>query len=105
MVSHDAYARFERRYGLVQRAALTNAADMPPSAKSLLHIERELDDGHITCIWRQPHEGKLYQRLVAERNIRSVTIDAMAAQVPSTADGVVQFYQRLWEAVISCLAG
>ena len=103
MVSHDAYSRFERRYGLAHRAALTNAADMPPSAKSLLNIERELADGSITCIWRQPQENKLYQRLVAERNIRAVTIDAMAAQIPNGTDGVLLFYQRLWEAVMSCL--
>ncbi len=105
MVSHDAYSRLERRYGLAHRAALTNAADMPPSARSLLNIERELTDGSITCIWRQPQEGKLYQRLVSEKNIRSVTMDIMAAQIPSTKDGILLFYQRLWEAMISCLTG
>lgn len=104
MVSHDAYSRFERRYGLVHRAALTDAADVPPSAKSLMVIERELDEGRIACIWRQPQEGRLYQRLVAGRNIRAVTIDAMAAQIPITADGVLDFYQRLWGAVISCIS-
>lgn len=103
MVSHDAYSRFERRYGFSHRAALTNAADMPPSAKSLLSIERELIDGSVTCIWRQPQEGKLFERLMAEKNIRAVTIDAMAAQIPNTSDGAVLFYQRLWGAVISCL--
>jgi len=105
MVSHDAYSRFERRYGLEHRAALTNAADMPPSAKSLLNIERGLADGSITCVWRQSQESKLYERVVAGRNIRVVTIDAMASQVSSGADGVVLFYQRLWGAVMSCLAG
>ena len=105
MVSHDAYSRFEQRYGLAHRAALTNAADMPPSAKSLLSIERQLADGSITCIWRQPQESKLYERVVAGRNIRVVTIDAMASKIPSTADGIVLFYQRLWGVVMSCLAG
>lgn len=105
MVSHDAYSRFERRYGLAHRAALTNAADMPPSAKSLMNIERELSNGSITCVWRQPQEGKLYQRLVSDKGIHSVTIDAMAADIPIGADGVELFYQRLWTAVIACLAG
>jgi zinc transport system substrate-binding protein len=104
MVSHDAYSRFERRYDLMHRAALTNASDMPPSAKSLVNIERQLADGSIACIWRQPIESSLYQRLVAKRNIRAVTIDAMAAQIPVNADGVLQFYQRLWETAIACLA-
>lgn len=103
MVSHDAYSRFEQRYGLAHRAALTNAADMPPSAKSLLAIERELADGSITCIWRQPQESKLYERVVAGRNIRAVTIDAMASKIAGNADGVVLFYQRLWEEVMACL--
>lgn len=104
MVSHDAYSRFERRYGFAHRAALTNAADMPPSAKSMLNIERELADGRIACIWRQPQEGKLYERLVAGKNIRAVTIDAMAAEIPNASGGVELFYQRLWQAVILCVA-
>jgi len=105
MVTHDAYGRFEHRYGFAHRAALTDASDTPPSAKSLMNIERELAEGRIACIWRQPHEGRLFQRLVAKRNIRTVTIDAMAAGIPSTADGALQFYQRLWSAVITCVAG
>ncbi len=104
MVSHDAYSRFERRYGLAHRAALTNAADMPPSAKTLLAIERELSDGRIACIWRQPHEGKLYERVVKGRNIRTATIDAMAAEVAAESGALENFYQNLWAAVIACLA-
>lgn len=105
MVSHDAYSRFERRYGIAHRAALTNAADMPPSAKALMNIEHELNSGDIACIWRQPQEGKLYQRMIAGKNIRSATIDAMAADVPLSSNGIEIFYQRLWGAVMSCLAG
>ena len=105
MVSHDAYSRFERRYGLAHRAALTDASDMPPSAKSLMNIERELADGRIACVWRQPHEGKLYERIVGGKNIRSITIDAMAVGVPLDSRGIEVFYQRLWEAAIACLAG
>lgn len=103
MVSHDAYSRFEGRYGLAHRAALSNAADMPPSAKTLMNIEHELNDGHIACIWRQPQEGKLYQRVISGKNIRSVTIDAMAADVPLDSGGIELFYERLWGAVMNCL--
>ncbi len=103
LVSHDAYSRFEKRYGLEHRAALTDASDMPPSARALMNIERELADGRIACVWRQPHEGKLYERVVAGKNLRSVTIDAMAAGVPVDSSGIEIFYQRVWGAVISCL--
>jgi zinc transport system substrate-binding protein len=105
MVSHDAYSRFERRYGLAHRAALTDAADMPPSAKSLSAIERELGNGSIACIWRQPQESKLFQRVIAERTLKTVTIDAMAAQLPITQDAIQSFYNQLWKEMISCLAG
>ncbi|MFT3929068.1 MAG: zinc ABC transporter substrate-binding protein [Spongiibacteraceae bacterium] len=105
MVSHDAYSRFERRYGLAHRAALTDAADMPPSVKTLMGIEQELADGRIACIWRQPHESKLYERVVAGKNIRVTTIDAMAAEVLVDVRGIEIFYQRLWQAVMGCVAG
>ena len=103
MVSHDAFSRFERRYGLAHAAALTDAADMPPSAKSLLRIDAKLADGGITCVWRLPQEDRLLRRVLDGRDVRTVTIDTMAAQVPADADGAQLFYRRLWEAAVSCL--
>lgn len=104
MVEHDAYSRFEARYGLTHRAALTNAADLPPNATAMLSIKRQLLNGGITCVWREPQESKLLKSLIADSNPKIVTIDAMAARIPVNRDGILQFYQNLWESVTSCVA-
>ncbi|HEY3697982.1 MAG TPA: zinc ABC transporter substrate-binding protein [Spongiibacteraceae bacterium] len=104
MVEHDAYSRFEARYGLTHHAALTNVADLPPSATVMLSIKRQLHDGSVTCVWREPQESKLLKSVIADSNPKIVTIDAMAARIPVNKDGALQFYQGLWEAVISCVA-
>lgn len=103
LVTHDQYSRFERRYGFVHRAALTNASDLPPSGKSLLKIEQELTDGQIGCVWRQPQETKLYSRVIDTHKVSIVTLDAMAAQIPADERGIELFYQQVWDLGVGCL--
>ena len=103
MVEHDAYRRFESRYGLKHFAALTDTADLPPSAAAMLNIERQLADGDITCVWREAQESKLLQRLIADKKLHVATIDAMAARIPVGVEGALQFYEEMWWEVMACL--
>ena len=103
MVEHDAYRRFKARYGFTHRAALTDSSELPPSAATLLNVERQLADGSITCVWREPQQSKQLQRLVADKKLRIGTIDAMAARIPVSTEGALQFYEGMWKEVIACL--
>lgn len=104
MVEHDSYARFEARYGLHHLAALTNSGDVPASAAGIARITQLLDSGAIGCVWLEPYSSKLMRGLLKNHTAaRSVVLDALAAQAPLTADGLVGFYRQLGESVRTCM--
>jgi zinc transport system substrate-binding protein len=104
LVAHDAYSRFEARYGLSHRAALTDSSDMPPSAQHIARIEAALRAGEISCVMREPAATpKLLRTLLQGREVRVEVIDAMALEVSPGVDAIVDFYRRLGAAVSRCL--
>ncbi len=104
IVAHDAYGRLEARYGLEHRAALTDAADLPPSASQLARIEALLNSGEVSCAIQEPNTpSKLLRTLLQARQVKLVTMDPLAVEVPLDEDGIVEFYRRLGAAMVACL--
>jgi zinc transport system substrate-binding protein len=104
MVAHDAYGRFETRYGLRHSAALTDSSDLPPSAQHIAQIEAALRSGTISCVMReQTAPPKLLQTLLKGRDARVEVIDAMALEIPLRGDAIVDFYRQLGAAMSRCL--
>jgi zinc transport system substrate-binding protein len=103
LVVHDAYARFETRYGLQHRAALTNNADLPPSAQHIANIQKLLDAGDISCVMQEAAmPPKVLQTLLKDRQLRVQTIDSLGLEV-SLEEGIVGFYRKLGESMRECL--
>jgi len=103
MVEHDAYRRFEQRYGLQHQAALTDSADLPPTPAQLAHIEQLLSSGAIGCVWREQQETRAMNRLLSGRTVNVESIDALALAQPLSEEGLVQFYRQLGRSVTKCL--
>jgi zinc transport system substrate-binding protein len=104
LVTHDAYGRFEARYGLQHRAALTDSSDLPPSAQHIARIESALRTGDISCAMREPTAPpKLLQTLLQGRQVRVEVIDAMALEIPPAGDAIIDFYRQLGAAMTKCL--
>ena len=104
LVAHDAYGRFEARYGLRHRAALTDSSDLPPSAQHIAHIENALKTGAITCALHDVAESpKLLQTLLKGRQVRVESVDSMGAEISPGQNGLVEFYRQFGGAVSRCL--
>jgi zinc transport system substrate-binding protein len=104
LVAHDAYGRFEARYGLRHRAALTDSSDLPPSAQHIAQIENALQDGEISCVMREPSPPpKLLQTLLKGRQVRVEVVDAMGFETPIGRNAIVDFYRRLGRSISKCL--
>lgn len=104
LVAHDAYGRFEARYGLRHRAALTDNADLPPSGQHIAQIEAALNAGEIGCVMREPaSQPKVLQTLLKGRQLRVEPIDAMAMGVLPGERGIVEFYRQLGVSMGNCL--
>lgn len=103
-MTHDAYGRFEARYGLHHRAALTDSSDLPPSAQHIAQLEASLQAGEISCVMREPVAApKLLRTLLRDRQVRVEIIDAMALEIPPAGDALVDFYRQLGGAMAKCL--
>lgn len=104
LVTHDAYGRFEARYGLRHQAALTDSSDLPPSAQLIAQIEAALQAGTISCVMLEPAAPpKLLQTLLQGREVRVEAIDSMALEIPPRGGAIVDFYRQLGAAVSRCL--
>jgi zinc transport system substrate-binding protein len=103
LVAHDAYGRFEARYNLKHLAALTDMADLPPSAQHIAQINTLLEEGEISCVMREPFAPpRVLLTLLKDRQLRVAIIDSMAADVPLRA-GIVEFYRQLGASMQACL--
>lgn len=104
LVAHDAYGRFEARYGLRHQAALTDSSDLPPSAQHIAQIESAVKTGAISCAMHDVAESpKLLQTLLKGRQVRVEVVDSMAAGISPGQNGLVEFYRQLGSAVSRCL--
>lgn len=104
LVAHDAYGRFETRYGLHHREALTDNADLPPSVQHIARIEAALNAGEIGCVLREPASSpKMLQTLLKNRSLRVESIDAMGLEIPAGDRGIVDFYRQLGASMGNCL--
>jgi zinc transport system substrate-binding protein len=103
IVEHDAYARFESRYGLKHLAALTDNSDLPPSVQGMMQIRNLLDKGEVGCVLGETQESTQLRALLDGRAARVVRLDAMAASVSVSSDGLLGFYRQLSESISGCL--
>jgi zinc transport system substrate-binding protein len=104
LVVHDAYRQFETRYGLKHEAVLTNTSDQPPGARNMAHIQELLSNGTIQCVLREPlHQPKALQNLLRGNSVRVITVDALAGDIQTRQDGIVEFYRKFGQAMLACL--
>jgi zinc transport system substrate-binding protein len=103
MVEHDAYGRFESRYGLQHVAALTDSADLPPSVAAMMQIRGLLDRGVVGCVLAEAQESTRLHALLDGRQVRVIRLDPMAGGVAVSAEGSLDFFRQLGESVLACL--
>lgn len=105
LVSHDAFAPFESRYGLRHTAALSDGEERPPGPRRIARIKTMIASGAITCVMLEPHyDRKFIETVVGTAGIRQITADSMAQTVPADAEGLEVFYRGLGRSFAECLA-
>jgi zinc transport system substrate-binding protein len=107
IVAHDAYSRFEARYDLKHLTAVTDNADLPPSAQHIAQLDALLKTEKAKCIMREPYgTPRVLKPLLKDdllRKLHVVAIDSMAADVSPTKNGIVEFYRALGASMLACI--
>jgi zinc transport system substrate-binding protein len=104
LVVHDAYAHFERHYGLQRAATWAATPEQQPGARHLLALQRQIDAGAIGCIFTEPQfEPRALKTMTARDGLRQAQLDLMAERAPLTVDGFVRFFADFGRTFALCL--
>ena len=106
LVSHDAFAGFEQRYGLHHAAALSDGHERPPGPRHLLMLRDLVTQGEIGCVLLEPqYDRKLVETVVGRSTIKQVQVDSLAGKSEVSAAGLMTFYQDIGETLAQCVRG
>lgn len=124
LVSHDAFAGFERRYGLQHAATLSDGHELPPGPRRMMEVRGLIERAEIGCVLLEPqYDRKIIDAVIGHPVIgdagngngavRRVQIDPLASDVligakPSGADvaakSMMQFYRGMGRAMADCMS-
>lgn len=103
VVFHDAYAYFERRYGLRAVGSITLHVDQPPSAHRLLEIRDRIAATGAGCVFAEPQfSPKLVATVVDGTPARQGTLDPEGAGTQGP-EAYVTLMRTLADALATCL--
>ena len=111
IVFHDAYSRFETRYGLRSGGALLDASahghEHGPSARRLAQLRERIRsaDEDIACVFVEPaFDPAAAEVLVQGTAARILTLDPLGADIPAGGDAYFVMMENLAESFAACLA-
>ena len=114
LVSHDAFAGFERRYRLQHAATLSDGHELPPGPRRMLEVRTLIERGEVGCVLLEPqYDRKLINAVVGNASMRRVQIDPLATDVAVVAkpvgaevavQAVEQFYRGMGQAMADCMS-
>lgn len=106
LVSHDAFARFETRYGLRHVAALSDGEERPPGPRRLVEIDAAISRGEVSCALLEPqYDRKLVQTVLGGSSVRQIKVDTLAGDIAPNRQGLENFYRGLGRVFRECIGG
>lgn len=104
LVTHDAFGRFVRHYGLNQVAALSITPERMPGARHITQLRELLANARASCILVEPQIRPRYLATLTEGlEIREGVIDPLAGDIEPGAGSYGRFLQGLARAFAHCL--
>ena len=104
LVYHDAYAYFERRFGVAAAAAISRAEGRAPGARRVVVLRSLITKKDIRCVFVEPQfEPRLARVIVEGTNARLAELDPLAAARPAGPDLYVELVDAMADAMLGCL--
>jgi zinc transport system substrate-binding protein len=105
IVFHDAYGRFERRFGLAHRGAVTPDPERRPGARQVRRIRAAIVDIGAVCIFREPQfNRRILSAIVEDRDIQVGELDPLGAGLEPGVNGYFQLMRNLASEFVRCLS-
>lgn len=104
VVFHDAYAYFERRYGLTPVGFLTVDPDRKPSAKRVSEIRQTIAETAAVCVFSEPQfEPAIVDTVIEGTAAKAAVLDPLGAALTPGADAYFQLMRGLAVSMTNCL--
>jgi zinc transport system substrate-binding protein len=104
LVLHDAYGHFEQPYGLTHKAAVSISPDRKPGAKRLQHIQRLLDSGEISCVFKEPqYQQSALSKIVQQADVTVGVLDPLAIKIAVSPQGYEAFMRDFSQSFYDCV--
>jgi zinc transport system substrate-binding protein len=105
VVFHDALQYFEQRYGLKAVGAIAVSPEVPPGARRLSVLRRQIVEQKAACIFAEPHLDTRLVAAVAEgTRARVGTIDPEGIRLEAGPDHYFALLRGLARDLKACLA-
>jgi zinc transport system substrate-binding protein len=105
VVFHDALQYFEQRYGLKAVGAIAVSPEVPPGARRLSVLRRQIVDQKAECIFAEPQLDTRLVAAVAEgTQARIGTIDPEGIRIDAGPDHYFALLRTLARDLTACLA-
>jgi zinc transport system substrate-binding protein len=105
VVFHDAFQYFERRYGLSAVGAIALSPEIPPSAKRLYELRRQISALGAMCVFAEPQfDRRLVDNVVEGTGARIGTLDPEGGNLEPGPDLYFTLMRKLADDLRACLA-
>jgi zinc transport system substrate-binding protein len=106
VVFHDAYAYFERRYGLNAVGSVRLGPERNPGVRRLRAIRAQLRATGARCLFTEPQFGSALVATVIEgTGVRTAVLDPLGADLRPGPDAYFTLMRRLARSLRDCLEG
>jgi zinc transport system substrate-binding protein len=105
VVFHDALQYFELRYGLKPAGSITVSPEVPPSARRLSALRKEVAARGAACVFAEAQfDVRLVDALVEGTPVRVGTVDPEGSRIEPGPDLYVTLLRNLAKDLKACLA-
>jgi zinc transport system substrate-binding protein len=104
VVFHDALQYFERRYGLNAAGSIAVSPEVPPGARRLSALRKQVEARGAACVFAEPRlDTRLAVALVEGTPARIATIDPEGSQIEPGSDLYFTLLRNLARDLKACL--
>ncbi|VFP82033.1 zinc ABC transporter substrate-binding protein ZnuA [Candidatus Erwinia haradaeae] len=105
-VFHDAYAYFEKYYGLTPEGCFTVNPEIPLGAQRLHKIRRALIKKKVICVFSEPQfRPAIIKAIIRDTPVRAGALDPLGVGISLGKDSYAQFLIQLSDQYVNCLKG
>jgi len=106
LTGHDAFGRFEKRFGLTSSGSITHHHEAKPGAARIRELQELIADGKVRCILTEPQSDQgLIKVLIENTAVKTVNVDPSGSTFEPGPDLYFMHIESVASAFQECLSG